>query len=62
LRQGDVVLSKLLEDKKFSRIYVGNRVWDRLDARTREHRRIRRPLFRITAECLKRTWGLIGVI
>jgi GntR family transcriptional regulator len=62
LRQGDVELSKLLEDKKFSRIYVGNRVWDRLDARTREHRRIRRPLFRITDECLKRTWGLIGVI
>ena len=62
LRQGDVVLSKLLEDKKFSRIYVGNRVWDRLDAKTREHRRIRRPLFRITDECLKRTWGLIGVI
>ena len=62
LRQGEVVLSKLLEDKKFSRIYVGNRVWDRLEARTREHRRIRRPLFRITDECLKRTWGLIGVI
>jgi DNA-binding transcriptional regulator YhcF (GntR family) len=62
LRRSDVVLSKLLADKKFSRIYAGNRVWDHLDAKTREHRRIRRPLFRITDECLKRTWGLIGVI
>lgn len=62
LREGSVSLPKLLRDKKFSRIYVGNRVWDHLDAGIKAHRRIRRPMFRITDECLKRTWGLIGVI
>jgi hypothetical protein len=62
LRESDAVLSKLLADKKVSRVYVGNLVWDHLDAATREHRRIRRPLLRITDECMKRTWGLIGVI
>lgn len=61
-RESEAVLSKLLADKKLPRVYVGNQVWDHLDAKTREHRHIRRPLFRITAECLKRTWGLIGVI
>jgi GntR family transcriptional regulator len=62
LRESAVSLPKLLKDKKFSRIYVGNRIWDHLDAGTRGNRRIRRPMFRITDECLKRTWGLIGVI
>ncbi|MFZ0634392.1 MAG: GntR family transcriptional regulator [Candidatus Acidiferrales bacterium] len=62
LRESDVVVSKLLGDKKFSRVYVGNQIWDHLDAASKEHRRIRRPLFRITDECMKRTWGLIGVI
>ena len=62
LRESAVSLPKLLRDKKFSRVYVGNRIWDHLDAGTKAHRRIRRPTFRITDECLKRTWGLIGVI
>jgi len=62
LRESDIVLPKLLRDKKYSRVLVGNQIWDHLDAATRAHRIIRRPLFRITDECLKRTWGLIGVI
>jgi GntR family transcriptional regulator len=62
LRESEVVLSKLLADKKVSRVYVGNRIWDHLDSVTKDHRRIRRPLFRITDECMKRTWNLIGVI
>ena len=62
LREGDIVLPKLLGDKKYSRVLVGNQIWDHLDAGTKAHRAIRRPLFRITDECMKRTWGLIGVI
>ncbi|HLY41077.1 MAG TPA: GntR family transcriptional regulator [Terracidiphilus sp.] len=62
LRESEIVLPKLLGDKKYARVYVGNRIWDDLDAETRGHRRIRRPRFRITDECMKRAWGLIGVI
>jgi GntR family transcriptional regulator len=62
LSESGAVLSKLLADKKFSRVYVGNLIWDHLDAATKEQRRIRRPLLRITDECMKRAWGLIGVI
>lgn len=62
LRESEVALPKLLADKRFSRVYVGNQIWDHLDAETKEHRRIRRPLFRITDECMKRTWNLIGVV
>jgi len=62
MRESDVVLSKLLRDKKFARVLVGNLIWDHLDAETKQHRRICRPLIRITDECMKRTWDLIGVI
>jgi DNA-binding transcriptional regulator YhcF (GntR family) len=62
IREKDVEISKLLADKKFARVYAGNLIWDHLDAATKRHRRIRRPLLRITDECVKRTWGLIGVI
>ncbi len=62
MRESGAVLSKLLAGKKFSRVYVGNCTWEHLEAAVKKHRRIRRPLFRITDECLKRMWGLIGVI
>jgi hypothetical protein len=62
MRLSEVDLSRLLRDKRYPRVYVGNRVWDNLDEETRNASRIRRIRFRITDESVKRIWGRIGLI
>ena len=59
MRLSDVDLPRMLKDKRYVRVYVGNQVWDDLDKETRSCSRLRRLRFRITDESVKRIWGRV---
>lgn len=46
----------------YARVFVSNRIWDKLDAEMRGHPMLSRPRLQVTPQSVKSAWTAIGVI
>ena len=51
-----------LLESNYARVFVSNRIWDKLDAEMRNHPQLSRPRLQVTPQSMKSAWTVIGVI